>query len=129
MKFVLLRFQAVFEQDNAVCDCRVHEFVTTMAVDGSGGAMSASDSTKPEVRKTVTVPFSDVADSTPLGEMLDPESTRAPVTQFFEVVQDVLERHGGTVEKFIGDAVMAVFGVPLPCTRTMRCARFGPPSR
>ena len=83
------------------------------SVDGSGGAMSASDSTKPEVRKTVTVLFSDVADSTPLGEMLDPESTRALLSQFFEVVQDVLERHGGTVEKFIGDAVMAVFGVPL----------------
>ena len=58
------------------------------SVDGSGGAMSASDSTKPEVRKTVTVLFSDVADSTPLGEMLDPESTRALLSQFFEVVQD-----------------------------------------
>ena len=75
--------------------------------------MSASDSTKAEVRKTVTVMFSDVADSTPLGEALDPESTRAIMSQYFEVVRNVLERHGGTVEKFIGDAVMAVFGVPL----------------
>ena len=46
------------------------------SVDRSGGAMSASDSTKREGRKTVTVLFSDVTDSTPLGEMLDPESTQ-----------------------------------------------------
>ena len=65
------------------------------------------------MRKTVTVLFSDVADSTPLGETLDPESIRTLMSQYFEVVQNVLERHGGTVEKFIGDAVMAVFGVPL----------------
>jgi class 3 adenylate cyclase/tetratricopeptide (TPR) repeat protein len=75
--------------------------------------MSASDSTRAEVRKTVTVLFSDVADSTPLGETLDPESVRAVMSQYFEVVRTVIERHGGTVEKFIGDAVMAVFGVPL----------------
>jgi class 3 adenylate cyclase/tetratricopeptide (TPR) repeat protein len=75
--------------------------------------MSAEASTRAEVRKTVTVLFSDVADSTPLGEMLDPESTRAVMSRYFEVVQDVLERHEGTVEKFIGDAVMAVFGVPV----------------
>jgi class 3 adenylate cyclase/tetratricopeptide (TPR) repeat protein len=61
----------------------------------------------------VTVLFSDVADSTPLGETLDPESVRAVMSQYFGVIQPVLERHGGTVEKFIGDAVMAVFGVPL----------------
>jgi class 3 adenylate cyclase/tetratricopeptide (TPR) repeat protein len=66
-----------------------------------------------EVRKTVTVLFSDVADSTPLGEALDPESTRAVMSRYFDAVQGVLERHGGTVEKFIGDAVMAVFGVPV----------------
>src|SRR6266516_4098514 len=83
------------------------------SVDGSGGAMSESESTRADVRKTVTVLFSDVADSTPLGETLDPESTRALMSQYFEVVQNVLERHGGSVEKFIGDAVMAVFGVPL----------------
>ena len=66
-----------------------------------------------EVRKTVTVLFSDVADSTPLGETLDPEATRAVMSRYFDAVQAVLERHGGTVEKFIGDAVMAVFGVPV----------------
>jgi len=63
-------------------------------------------------RRTVTVLFTDVADSTPLGERLDPESLRRVMTRFFERVSAVLERHGGTVEKFIGDAVMAVFGIP-----------------
>src|SRR5919197_1061059 len=63
-------------------------------------------------RRTVTVLFADVADSTPLGERLDPESLRRVMTRFFEQMSVVLERHGGTVEKFIGDAVMAVFGIP-----------------
>jgi class 3 adenylate cyclase/tetratricopeptide (TPR) repeat protein len=74
---------------------------------------SAADGRTVEVRKTVTVLFSDVADSTPLGETLDPESTRAVMSRYFDAVQAVLKRHGGTVEKFIGDAVMAVFGVPV----------------
>jgi class 3 adenylate cyclase len=63
-------------------------------------------------RRTVTVLFADVADSTPLGERLDPEAVRQVMSQFFARMSTVLERHGGTVEKFIGDAVMAVFGIP-----------------
>jgi class 3 adenylate cyclase/tetratricopeptide (TPR) repeat protein len=63
-------------------------------------------------RRTVTVLFADVADSTPLGERLDAESLRRVMSRFFEGMSVVLERHGGTVEKFIGDAVMAVFGIP-----------------
>src|ERR687884_1515545 len=63
-------------------------------------------------RKTVTVLFADVADSTGLGERLDPESVRGVMSQWFDEAKHVVERHGGTVEKFIGDAVMAVFGVP-----------------
>jgi class 3 adenylate cyclase/tetratricopeptide (TPR) repeat protein len=65
-----------------------------------------------EVRKTVTVLFSDWVDSTPLGERLDPESLRRVQTAYFADATAVLERHGGTVEKYIGDAVMAVFGIP-----------------
>src|SRR5436309_2112593 len=63
-------------------------------------------------RRTVTVLFADVADSTPLGERLDPETVRQVMSRWFERMSEVLERHGGTVEKFIGDAVMAVFGIP-----------------
>ena len=66
-----------------------------------------------EMRKTVTVVFSDVIDSTPLGERLDAESYRRMLSRYFIEVSRVLEHHGGTVEKFIGDAVMAVFGIPI----------------
>jgi class 3 adenylate cyclase/tetratricopeptide (TPR) repeat protein len=65
-----------------------------------------------EVRKTVTVLFADVAGSTALGEQLDPEPLRRVMARYFEEMRSVLTRYGGTVEKFIGDAVMAVFGVP-----------------
>jgi class 3 adenylate cyclase/tetratricopeptide (TPR) repeat protein len=65
-----------------------------------------------EARKTVTIVFSDVSGSTMLGEELDPETVRRVMRRYFGEAQAVLERHGGTVEKFIGDAVMAVFGIP-----------------
>src|SRR5262249_35558466 len=65
-----------------------------------------------EQRKTVTVLFGDVTGSTALGEQLDPESLRAVMARYFELARAVVERHGGSVEKFIGDAVMAVVGVP-----------------
>jgi class 3 adenylate cyclase/tetratricopeptide (TPR) repeat protein len=66
-----------------------------------------------EVRKTVTVVFCDVTGSTELGETLDPESLRALLARYFDRMRSIVEAHGGTVEKFIGDAVMAVFGVPV----------------
>jgi class 3 adenylate cyclase len=66
-----------------------------------------------EVRKVVTVLFCDVTGSTGLGERIDPESLRRVMARYFELAKEVVERHGGTVEKFIGDAVMAVFGVPV----------------
>jgi class 3 adenylate cyclase/tetratricopeptide (TPR) repeat protein len=65
-----------------------------------------------EQRKVVTVLFCDVTGSTALGERLDPEAVRVVMARYFEVARAAIERHGGTVEKFIGDAVMAVFGVP-----------------
>ena len=61
----------------------------------------------------MTVLFCDVVDSTALGEALDPESLRQVMTRYFEAMNVVLQRHGGQVEKFIGDAIMAVFGVPI----------------
>ncbi len=60
----------------------------------------------------VTVLFADIAGSTQLGERLDPEAVRTLLARHFADARRILERHGGTVEKFIGDAVMAVFGIP-----------------
>src|SRR6478672_203484 len=65
-----------------------------------------------EVRKTVTVIFCDVIGSTALGDRLDPEAVRRVMSRYFAAMTEAIERHGGTVEKFIGDAVMAVFGIP-----------------
>jgi class 3 adenylate cyclase len=77
-----------------------------------GGALAAEAPSR-EARKVVTVVFADITGSTGLGERLDPESLRAIMGRWFEAMREVLERHGGTVEKFIGDAVVAVFGVPV----------------
>src|SRR5207249_5480997 len=65
-----------------------------------------------EVRKTVTILFADIVSSTSRGEQTDPESTRRMLARYFDAMRHVVEGHGGTVEKFIGDAVMAVFGIP-----------------
>jgi class 3 adenylate cyclase/predicted negative regulator of RcsB-dependent stress response len=65
-----------------------------------------------ETRKVVTIAFADVTGSTALGERLDPEALRRVMGSYFDAMAAVVERHGGTVEKFIGDAVMAVFGIP-----------------
>ncbi len=77
------------------------------------GASFAGTSPSREQRKVVTVLFCDVTGSTELGEQLDPEALRALLARYFERMKAIVERHGGTVEKFIGDAVMAVFGVPV----------------
>ena len=73
----------------------------------------AADRREREQRKTVTVLFCDVTGSTALGESTDPEALRALLARYFERMKGIVESHGGTVEKFIGDAVMAVFGVPV----------------
>jgi class 3 adenylate cyclase len=67
---------------------------------------------EPDRRKTVTILFVDLVDSTELGARLDPELLRHVLDRYFELVRDAVERHGGVVEKFIGDAAMAVFGIP-----------------
>src|SRR6476620_11536014 len=63
-------------------------------------------------RKVVTVLFCDVVGSTALGEAVDPEALQGLLAGYFERMRGIVESHGGSVEKFIGDAVMAVFGVP-----------------
>jgi class 3 adenylate cyclase len=66
-----------------------------------------------EERKVVSVVFCDLVGSTARAERLDPEDVRAELSSFHSRVRDELERRGGTVEKFIGDAVVAVFGAPV----------------
>ena len=78
----------------------------------SCGATLGTPSSSREVRKTVTVLFCDLSGSTELGEQTDPEALRALLARYFEQMKAIVEAHGGTVEKFIGDAVMAVFGIP-----------------
>src|SRR3954447_1233607 len=78
---------------------------TTRAPGGAGAPAAAR-------RKVVTVLFCDAVGSTELGERYDPELMQHAMTRYFEAVASVVEQHGGTVEKFIGDAVMAIFGVP-----------------
>src|ERR1700716_621446 len=65
-----------------------------------------------EERRLVTVLFADMAGSTALGEELDPEEMRRLLGRYYSIARESVEQHGGTVEKFIGDAVMAVFGLP-----------------
>jgi class 3 adenylate cyclase/tetratricopeptide (TPR) repeat protein len=65
------------------------------------------------LRKRATILFCDVVGSSQMGERLDPEVLQTVMSRYFVEMRSILERHGGTVEKFIGDAVMAVFGVPV----------------
>jgi class 3 adenylate cyclase/tetratricopeptide (TPR) repeat protein len=77
-----------------------------------GAELAAAEPQAREYRKVVTVLFCDVVGSTALGESTDPEALRALLGRYFDQMKAIVERHGGAVEKFIGDAVMAVFGVP-----------------
>ncbi|MBD0347803.1 MAG: AAA family ATPase [Thermoleophilia bacterium] len=77
-----------------------------------GTELAPSGEVRREVRKLVTLVFGDLAGYTRAGESLDPEALRRVQQRYFETARSAVERHGGTVEKFIGDAVMAVFGVP-----------------
>jgi class 3 adenylate cyclase/tetratricopeptide (TPR) repeat protein len=80
---------------------------------GACGAELGAAEPARESRKVVTVLFCDVVGSTALGESTDPEALRARMRGYFEDLRAILERHGGVVEKFVGDAVMAVFGIPV----------------
>src|SRR6186997_2874329 len=77
------------------------------------GAELAVAQRQRESRKVVTVLFCDLVGSTALGESTDPEALRARMRRYFADLRAILERHGGAVEKFVGDSVMAVFGIPV----------------
>src|SRR2546423_2813561 len=69
--------------------------------------------TPPEERRVVTIMFADIIGSTPLADHLDPEDMRAILAGYFNLMTEQIRRHGGTVEKYIGDAVVAIFGAPV----------------
>ena len=78
-----------------------------------GSPLAAEAAAKPEERKLVTILFVDLVGFTARSERLDPEDVRAIQAPYFAGVRSTIESFGGTVEKYIGDAVMAVFGAPL----------------
>jgi class 3 adenylate cyclase/tetratricopeptide (TPR) repeat protein len=78
-----------------------------------GAALVVTAPSPREERKVVTILFTDLVGSTARAEGLDPEDVRATLSSYYAQLRAELERHGGTVEKFIGDAVMAVFGAPI----------------
>ena len=82
------------------------------ALAGPGSAPTPAALPAHEVRKTVTIVFTDLKDSTALGEHLDAEALRDVMTRYFGAMSAEITRHGGKIEKFIGDAIMAVFGLP-----------------
>ena len=91
----------------AVCGYQAAEAFKFCPECGAAAATRTS-----EQRKVVTVLFCDVVGSTALGESTDPEAVRMVLARYFERMKAIVESHGGKVEKFIGDAVMAVFGIP-----------------
>ncbi len=80
---------------------------------GHCGTRLSPDSSAAEIRRFATVVNSDLKGSTALGERLDPESLREVLTLYFDEMRLVFESHGGTIEKIIGDAIVAVFGLPV----------------
>ena len=95
-----------------VCAACGHEASEPFRFCPECGAPAETKAPQQERRKVVTVLFCDVVDSTTLGGRLDPEALRTLLARYFDRMKAIVEAHGGTVEKFIGDAVMAVFGVP-----------------
>ena len=79
---------------------------------GQCGVQLDAERRAEEIRRVVTVVTSDLKGSTALGERLDPESLREVLTRYFDEMRAVLEAHGGTIEKIIGDAIIAIFGLP-----------------
>ena len=88
-------------------------FCSACGVALEAGARRAAGTDEREERRVVTVLFADLAGSTALGERLDPEDVRAVQSALVSLLEEEVDRHGGIVEKFVGDAVLAVFGIPL----------------
>src|SRR5580693_5778965 len=79
---------------------------------GCGRLLDDEPAAAPELRRSISIIFADLVGSTVLGESLDAEALRYVTDRYFETMRAAVERHEGTVEKFIGDAVVVLFGVP-----------------
>ncbi|HXX61283.1 MAG TPA: adenylate/guanylate cyclase domain-containing protein, partial [Candidatus Sulfotelmatobacter sp.] len=82
------------------------------AAPGFGARTAAAPAGPVAERRLVSILFADLVGSTALADGRDPEETRDLLSRYFDLARDVIGRYGGTVEKFIGDAVMAVWGAP-----------------
>jgi class 3 adenylate cyclase len=96
----------------AICDRCGTDSPSGFRFCGTCGAALPEATQTPDARKVVTALFCDIAGSTALGEDLDPELLHNVLSRYFEAISATIERHGGTVQKFAGDAVLAVFGIP-----------------
>jgi class 3 adenylate cyclase/tetratricopeptide (TPR) repeat protein len=98
--------------DNRVCPTCGEANPSTARLCGVCGTSLIRDEAAGEVRREITLVTSDLKGSTALGERLDPEALREVLNRYFAVMRAVFESHGGTIEKIIGDAIVAVFGLP-----------------
>ena len=96
----------------AICPSCGEENPDRFRLCGFCGTPLAAESAPRETRKLVTIVFSDLEGSTSLADALDTEVVREVLARYFQEMRAVLDAHGGTVEKYIGDAIMAVFGLP-----------------
>jgi class 3 adenylate cyclase len=91
---------------------------TVLAASAANGSAAVPRPTVPQAesnaeRRLVSILFADLVGFTPFAEERDSEDVRETLTRYFDLAAQVIERYGGTVEKFIGDAVMAVWGAPV----------------
>jgi class 3 adenylate cyclase/tetratricopeptide (TPR) repeat protein len=98
--------------DNRACPTCGEANPPTARLCGVCGTSLVRDEAAGEVRREITLVTSDLKGSTALGERLDPEALREVLNRYFAVMRAVFESHGGTIEKIIGDAIVAVFGLP-----------------
>ena len=98
--------------DVQICPECGEENPGTYRLCGYCGAQLVAGSPAPEIRRTVTLVTSDLKGSTALAEKLDPESLREVLALYFDEMRLVLESHGGTIQKIVGDAIIAAFGLP-----------------
>src|SRR3989454_12051342 len=113
--------------DSRACPTCGEENPPSARLCGVCGTSLVRDEAAGEVRREITLVTSDLKGSTALGERLDPEALREVLNRYFSVMRAVFESHGGTIEKIIGDAIVAGVGVAVRHRRESTCAGGAPP--